>query len=142
MHTDTRFLSFLRPTIVTIGIIFTLFSTPNKLVAEGSVDFIDYPGFRLFYFAERPQQLKVYASAGEFINFGASHVGISSGFIEIHRPDGTLHSTYNNTGSNAGLGIINNNIEELNGPTGGGTAQGAGYTPGIVEVEDGEDSLI
>ncbi len=141
MHTQTRFLSYLRSTIITLGLLFSLFITPNKAYAEGSVDFIDYPGFRLFYFAERPQQLKVYASAGEFINFGASHVGISSGFIELYRPDGTLHSTYNNTGSNAGLGIINNNIEEANGPTGGGTTQGAGYTPGIVEVDNGEEGV-
>ena len=109
----------------------TIFTLPH-LFGEGSVNFINYPGHRLFYNASVDQQLKVYAANGEFINVGASHVGIRGGFIEVYRPDGSLHSTFD--GSD-GLAIIHNNIEELNGPTGGGTVRGDGYTPGIIEVQ-------
>ena len=141
MNTDKRFLSLLSASLITFSWAVTLFLFPANLSAEGSIDFINNDGFRLFYFAERQQQLKVYASEGEFINFGASHVGISSGFIKVYRPDGTLHSTYNNTGTSVGQAIINNNVEELNGPTGGGSMQGAGYIPGIVEVDPGEEGI-
>jgi len=96
-------------------------------LAEGTVDFIDYPGLRLMLRTDADQQLKVYAKAGEFINVGASHVDFLGGFIEVYRPDGTLHATFD--GSD-GLAIINNNVEELNGPTGG-----SGYTPGVVAVD-------
>jgi len=141
MYTANRFLPKLCFSLAFAILFVVLFISPNKVNAEGSVDFIGYPGYRLFYFAERPQQLKVYASAGEYINFGASHVGIASGFIKIYRPDGTLHSTYNNTGTSEGLAIINDNIEELNGPTGGGTSQGSGYTPGVVLVDNDEGGV-
>ncbi len=141
MNTDKKHFSSLTFLLVALSCLAALFVAPNNLRAEGSVDFTEYDGYRLFYFAERPQQLKVYASEGEFINFGASHVGISSGFIKVYRPDGTLHSTYNNTGTSAGLGIINNNIEEANGPNGGGSTQGLGYTPGIVQVDPGEQGV-
>jgi|GEM_PF-3353705 len=141
MHIDNRFLSRTCIALAATFVFAILFLSPTKVNAEGSVDFIEYPGYRLFYFAERPQQLKVYASAGEFINFGASHVGISSGFIRIYRPDGSLHSTYNNTGTSAGLAIINDNIEEANGPTGGGSTQGPGYTPGVVQVDNDEAGI-
>ena len=141
MNTDTKILQTLSALIVSTTILITLLFQPNSLKAEGSVDFINNNGYRLFYFAERPQQLKVYANAGEYINFGASHVGISGGFINVYRPDGTLHSTYNNTGTTAGQAIINDNIEELNGPTGGGSTQGFGYEPGIVEVDPGEEGV-
>ncbi len=141
MYTDRKIL----PTISAFIAIATMFTAllfqPNLLKAEGSVDFINNDGYRLFYFAERPQQLKVYANEGEFINFGASHVGVSGGFISVYRPDGTLHSTYNNTGSTVGEAIINNNVEELNGPTGGGSMQGLGYDPGIVQVDPGESGV-
>ncbi len=141
MNTDKRILRFISAAILTSTLLLALLFSPNKLKAEGSVDFINNDGFRLFYFAERPQQLKVYANAGEFINFGASHVGISGGFIKVYRPDGTLHSTYNNTGTTVGQAIINNNIEELNGPTGGGSTSGLGYDPGIVQVDSGEEGV-
>ncbi len=120
------------------GIIFIFllvgYLVPSFLFAEGSIDLIKYPGRRLFYNAEQAQQLKVYAKSGEFINFGASHVGITEGFIKVYSPDGKLFATYDNTGASAGLAIINNNVEELNGPTGGGSLNGLGYKPGIVEV--------
>ena len=109
----------------------------GELAAEGSVDFRNYPGYRLWLDTRTPQQLKVYAAAGEFINVGASHLGLSQGYIKVYRPDGTLHSTFDNTGATAGKGIINNSIQELNGPTGNGT----GYEPGVVAVQTGEAGI-
>ncbi len=110
----------------------------NNLQAEGSKDFRDYPGYRLFFNAEQRQQLKVYVAEGETINLGASHVGLSGGFISVFRPDGTLHYIFN--GSD-GLGIINNNVEEMAGPTGGGTTNGSGYVPATVEVGTGQSGV-
>ena len=112
--------------------------TFTSLYGEGSVDFINYPGYRLFYNTSIDQQLKVYAGAGEFINVGASHVGIRGGFIQVYRPDGSLHSTFDGSDN---LAIINNDIEELNGPNGGGTTQGEGYTPGSIEVSETEAGI-
>ena len=106
----------------------------TSVIAEGSIDLIKYVGKRPFYNAEQQQQIKVYAAAGEFINFGASHVGITNGFIKIYRPNGSLFAIYDNTGNNVGLAIINNSVEEANGPNGGGITNGLGYTPGIVNV--------
>ena len=113
----------------------------SKMMAEGSVDFRNYPGHRLFYWANEQQQVKVYAKAGEFINVGASHVGVNGGAVVLFRPDGTLATVFDDNGANAGLGIINNDVEELNGPTGGGTTMGTGYTPGVVEVQPGEEGI-
>ena len=79
-----------------------LFMFGTNLMAEGSKDFVGYPGYRLFFWAEKQQQIKVYANAGEFINVGSSHVGVSGGFIRVFRPDGTLHSTYDNNANNPG----------------------------------------
>ena len=115
--------------------------TNTKIVAEGSVDFRNYPGYRLFYWANEQQQIKVYANAGEFINVGASHVGMNGGAIVVFKPDGTLANVFDDSGANAGLGIINNDVEELNGPTGGGSMMGSGYTPGVVEVQAGEEGI-
>ena len=112
-----------------------------KIMAEGSVDFRDYPGYRLFYWANEQQQVKVYASAGEFINVGASHIGVNGGAVVLFKPDGSLANVFDNTGANAGLGIINNDVEELNGPTGGGTTMGSGYTPGVYQVQPGEEGI-
>ena len=92
--------------------------------AEGSKDFWDYPGYRLFYNAEQSQQLKVFARAGEFINVGASHVGITGGYIQVFDANGNLVATFDGAD---GTAIINNHIEELNGPTGGGSADSIGY---------------
>ena len=117
---------------------FLLLIAPFFLQAEGSKDFVNYPGNRLFLDTRDDQQLKVYAIEGEFINVGGSHVGIMGGFIELYRPDGTLHATFD--GSN-NLAIINNNIEEQAGPTGGGTTNGAGYIPGVVEVATGQAGI-
>ena len=58
-------------------IIILLIAFNHFVYAEGSVDFLKYPGKRMFYNAEQTQQLKVFAKSGEFINFGASHVGIT-----------------------------------------------------------------
>jgi len=113
----------------------------TNALSEGSKDFIDYPGERLFFHAQVPQQLKVYVAEGEFLNFGASHVGITGGFITVFRPDGSVHSVYNNTGATEGLAIINNNIEERAGPTGGGTLNGNGYKPGVILAGAGEDGI-
>ena len=126
-------------TITFLAIAFCM--SQNSLYAEGSIDFRTDPGFRLFYFAEKYQQIKVYAGVGEFINMGSSHIGVSGGTMSIYRPDGTLHTVLNNNGATAGLGIINNDVEELNGPTGGGTTVGPGYIPGVVEVQSGEEGV-
>ncbi len=113
----------------------------TSLFAEGSVDFVNFPGYRLYFNAEQQQQLKVYANVGEFINVGASHVGISGGFISIYRPDGTLHQIFDDAGSTSGLAIMYNHIQEQNGPTGGGSLNGAGYEPGVIQVPAGMDGI-
>ena len=118
--------------------IICLLVSSNSLLAEGSKDFRDYPGYRLFFNAEQRQQLKVYAAEGETINIGTSHVGISGGFISVFRPDGSLHYIFN--GSD-GLGIINNDVEEMAGPTGGGTINGPGYIPATAEVGAGQGGI-
>ncbi|MFK7982012.1 MAG: hypothetical protein AB8G86_18680, partial [Saprospiraceae bacterium] len=115
-----------------------LIGSLGKIQAEGSKDFRDYPGYRLFFNAEQSQQLKVYVAEGETINIGTSHIGISSGFISVYRPDGTLFYVFN--GSD-GVGFINNDVEELAGPTGGGTTNGTGYIPAIVNVSNGESGI-
>ena len=78
------------------------------------------------------QQLKVYANEGEYINVGASHVGLDSGFIVVINPMGDTVVIFND--ANAGLAIINNNVQEMNGPI--GTANG-GYNPGVIQVGAG-----
>nr|MCU0349069.1 hypothetical protein [Saprospiraceae bacterium] len=106
------------------------------LWAEGSKDFVGYGGYRLFLDNRNEQQLKVYAAAGEFINVGASHVGISGGYIKVYRPDGVLATTFDGTdGTNTA--IIFNNTQEANGPIGGSN----GYTPGIVTVAPGQGGI-
>ena len=115
-----------------------LFTSTAFLWAEGSKDFRDYPGYRLFFNAEQEQQLKVFAVEGEVINVGGSHVGISGGFITVYRPDGTMHSIFDGAD---GLAIINDDVEEINGPTGGGTTLGIGYEPGTVVVAAGETGV-
>ncbi|RMG77004.1 MAG: hypothetical protein D6714_20430, partial [Bacteroidetes bacterium] len=97
--------------------------------AEGSKDFVNYPGHRLYLDTRDPQQMKVYAGPGEFINVGASHVGMNGGFIQVYRPDGTLHATFDD--NSLGVAVIHNNVEEQNGPIGGGL----GYIPGVVQVD-------
>ncbi len=107
--------------------------------AEGSLDINKSTGKRLFLYAYNDikypfiQQLKVYAKAGETINVGASHVGIKGGFIKVYSPKGALIATFD---SETGDGIINNDVEETAGPTGGGSANGAGYKPGIVPATE------
>ena len=123
-----------------LSVLFLLFFSLS-LSGEGSIDFINYNGYRLFYSANVPQQLKVYAAEGEFINVGASHLGITGGYMEVFRPDGSLHSVFDNTGNSLGLAIIYNDVEEKNGPTGGGTTMGGGYVPGVIPVEAGEGGI-
>lgn len=122
-------------------VLFALFFSQTLLQAEGSVDFRNYAGKRLFYWANEQQQIKVYAQAGEFINLGSSHIGVNSGFLLLYRPDGTLAGIYQDLGLGAGLGIINNDVEELNGPTGGGSTNGSGYVPITQEVMAGEEGV-
>jgi len=102
------------------------------LFGEGSIDFRGYPGHRLFYNVEQNQQLKVYATAGEFINVGSSHVGINNGTIEVYNPSGVLVATFGGTDNTA---IIFDDVQELNGPTG---VAGGGYIPGVVSVPAGQ----
>ena len=113
----------------------------NQLQAEGSKDFVNYPGHRMFLDTRDPQQLKVYANEGETINVGSSHVGIQGGYILVYDPDGNLVAEFNNFGTSSGLAIINNHIEETNGPTGGGTANGDGYVPGTINVPAGQTGI-
>jgi len=115
-----------------------LIGSLSKVQAEGSKDFRDYSGYRLFFNAEQSQQLKVYAAEGETINIGTSHIGISGGFISVYRPDGTLFYVFNGSDE---IGFINNDVEELAGPTGGGTTNGTGYIPATVDVAAGESGV-
>ena len=113
----------------------------NVAQAEGSKDFRDDAGKRLFYWANQEQQIKVYAAEGEFLNLGASHIGLNGGYMMLYKPDGTLAGIFQDIGAAAGLGIINNDVEEMNGPTGGGTTNGAGYVPVVQEVQAGEAGI-
>ena len=124
-----------------ILVLLTLLFLPIFLQAEGSVDFRGDSGKRLFYWANEQQQIKVYAQEGEYINLGSSHIGVNGGFLMIYKPDGILAGTYQNLGVSTGLGIINNDVEELNGPTGGGTINGSGYEPISQKVMPGEEGI-
>jgi len=127
--------------------IFLLLNQIN-IKAEGSVDFIGYPGYRLFLDVERKPQFKVYANANEYINVGASHLGYSpipsqnlGGSIKVWRPDGTLHIEFKATSTTSTIGIIDNYLQEVNGPTGGGSTNGSGYVPGVVKVDPGQEGI-
>jgi gliding motility-associated-like protein len=119
----------------------TIVCMHQSAYAEGSKDLVADKGYRLFYNAQQNQQLKVYAGEGEFIQVGSSHIGVSGGFIRVLRPDGTLHTIFNNNGPTAGLGIIYNKTQEFAGPTGGGTLNGPGYVPGVISVQSGEEGV-
>lgn len=80
------------------------------------------------------QQLKVYVNLSEFINVGASHVGIAGGFIKVYDPDGVLRATFDGT-NGIGTAIIYNKNQEVAGPTGGGITNGSGYIPGTVQAD-------
>jgi len=124
-----------------ILVLLALLFLPSLMQAEGSVDFRNDAGKRLFYWANENQQIKIYAQAGEYINLGASHIGVNGGFLILYKPDGMLAGIYQNSGLGAGLGVINNDVEELNGPTGGGTVNGSGYIPISQEVMAGETGI-
>ena len=109
--------------------------------AEGSKDFVNYPGHRMFLDTRDPQQLKVYANEGETINVGASHIGIQGGFIAVYDPDGNQVAHFDNAGTTTGLAIINDSLQEANGPIGGGTINGDGYVPGTVDVPAGQTGI-
>jgi len=115
-----------------------LFGVKSSIWAEGSKDFVNYPGNRMFLDTRDEQQLKVFVKDGETINLGSSHLGIDSGFIKVYNPNGVLVLTFD---GQAGLGIIHNNIEELGGPTGGGTVNGSGYIPATVPIPNGEGGV-
>ncbi|MEY3051287.1 MAG: hypothetical protein RLY31_1072 [Bacteroidota bacterium] len=137
MYQRIRLATTCRRTISAAFLAFWLLLS-SSAYAEGSKDFVNYPGYRLFLDTRDPQQLKVFASAGEFIQVGASHTGLQGGFIQVYRPDGSLAVTYDNTGTTAGQAIIFNDVQEAEGPTGGGSIQGSGYVPGIVPVDSGD----
>ncbi len=120
-------------------IIFLLVGTASSLQAEGSKDFINYPGYRLFLDTRDTQQMKVFVNADDYLNIGSSHLGIQGGFIKIYRPNGTLHTTL--TGNAGNQGIIFNKTQEMAGPTGGGSSGGAGYEPWSYKVPDGEEGV-
>ncbi len=114
----------------------SFFHFPSDIIAEGSKDFVNYPGKRLFLDTRDNQQMKVYAAAGEFINLGSSHIGIQGGFIDVYRPDGTFHSRFENANLD-NTGIIFNNTQESNGPTG----NVSGYKPGVVSVDASNEGI-
>lgn len=118
-----------------------LLSPAAYLRAEGSRDLVSTKGYRLFFNAQQRQQIKVYAGSNEFIQVGSSHVGVAGGFIRVIRPNGTVHTIFNNNGATAGLAIIHNRTQELNGPSGGGTLNGPGYVPGVIAVQPGEEGI-
>ena len=120
-------------------LIFLFIGIASSLHAEGSKDFINYPGYRMFLDTRDTQQIKVFVRADEFINLGSSHLGIQGGFINIYRPDGTLHATLD--GSNGNEGIIFNMSQEVAGPTGGGTSGGSGYEPWSYRVPTGQEGV-
>ena len=111
----------------------------TSLYAEGSKDFINYPGYRMFLDTREAQQLKTHVNAHEYLNIGSSHLGIQGGFIKIYRPDGVLHATL--TGNAGNQGIIFNKTQEVAGPTGGGTSGGSGYEPWSYKVPNGEEGV-
>ncbi len=118
-------------------LVFALFFGSLDLQAEGSVDFVNYPGHRLFLRSDRDQQMKVFARPGEFINVGSSHCGFTpDSKITVYRPDGTVHSVFD--GSDGTTAVIFNDIQELNGPVG---AAGNGYTPGVIPVLAGDEGI-
>jgi hypothetical protein len=108
----------------------------NLLLAEGSKNFVNYPGYRMFLDTRDNQQLKVFANAGEYINVGSSHRKIQGAFIRVYRPNGTLAVEYNPTTS-GDIAFIKNWEQERNGPIGGAT----GYTPGVIQVQPGEEGV-
>ncbi|HFA50393.1 MAG TPA: T9SS type B sorting domain-containing protein [Bacteroidetes bacterium] len=112
----------------------------SSLWAEGSKDFVNYDGYRMFLDTRDPQQLKVYANVGETINVGSSHVGIQGGFINVYDPQGNLVATFDNTnnstGNTTGLAIINNSDEERDNPDGS-----INYTPGTITVPAGKAGI-
>ncbi len=138
MYKSMRLAPLARKVVPAASLLALLLLISRTASAEGSKDFVNYPGYRLFLDTRDPQQLKVFAGEGEFIQVGASHTGLQGGFIQVYRPDGTLAATFDNSGPSVGQGIIFNHIQEAAGPTGGGTAQGAGYVPGVVPVGGGE----
>ncbi|MCR9288680.1 MAG: hypothetical protein NXI23_14990 [Bacteroidetes bacterium] len=111
----------------------------SNIWAEGSKDFRNFDGYRLFLDTRDEQQLKVFANEGEFINVGASHVGILNGFIEVYRPDGTLYSRFDNDSTD--VAVIYNDVQELADPTGGGSLNGNGYKPGVIQVGAREEGV-
>jgi gliding motility-associated-like protein len=127
----TRLKMYWHIIFVPIMLIFTLILLALQTShAEGSADFLIWQGKRLFLSTDQKQQLKVFAKKGEIINVGASHVGISTGTISVYDPLGKRVATYD--GSDNKTAIIFDNIQEVAGPTGGGTKNGTGYSPGII----------
>jgi gliding motility-associated-like protein len=122
--------------LFTLGLVIAV----NSLIwAEGSKDLLDNPtGKRMFLDTRDPQQMKVYVKSGEYINVGASHLGFPEGvgFIKVYRPDGSEAVTFGNPiPASSNTGIIQNNVQEMAGPTGGGNIPGAnGYVPAVFQA--------
>ncbi|MEO1258392.1 MAG: gliding motility-associated C-terminal domain-containing protein [Bacteroidota bacterium] len=133
-----HFLGFSRINTLFTLLVCLMIGIKSPIWAEGSKDFVNYPGLRMFLDTRDPQQLKVYAAAGETINVGSSHVGIEGGFIHVISPDGDSITVFNNSGATTDLAIINDWLEEQNGPT--GNAAG-GYDPGTVTVPNGMSGI-
>lgn len=115
----------------------------TPLLAEGSKDFVDDEGCRMYLDTRDPQQLKVYANEGEVINVGASHIDIAAGatgYILVITPSGDTALYLNEVDSDF-TGLIQNSTQEANGPTGGGALMGAGYTPATVAVGAGQTGI-
>ncbi len=133
-----RSFSFFRMNPILFLLIILMVGVKVTLWAEGSKDFIDYPGHRLWLDAKKDQQLKVYVQEGETINVGASHVGLGGGFIQLISPDQDTTITFNNTGGSTGLAIIYNDTQEKNGPIGVNSSPAdPGYVPGTYTVPVG-----
>ena len=130
---------WLRPFLHYLPLAFACLFFQYRSIAEGSKDFLDRPGYRMFLDTRKDQQMKVFVKANEYINLGSSHLGIQGGFIKIYRPDGTLHETlYGNNGSE---GIIYNNTQEANGPNGNGISNTAGYHPWVYKVPGSQEGV-
>jgi gliding motility-associated-like protein len=106
----------------------------NSAHAEGSADFLIWPGKRLFLSTDEKQQLKVFAKAGEFLNVGASHVAVSGGTISVYAPNGTKIKIFD--GADGKTAIMFDSKQEKAGPTGEGTKNAGGYVPGVIPITE------
>jgi hypothetical protein len=119
------------PVMMILTLIILSFQTAR---AEGSADFLIWPGKRLFLSTDEKQQLKVFAKVGEYINVGSSHVAISGGTIKVYSPSGALLQTFD--GKDGKTAIMFDSNQEKAGPTGEGSKKDGGYVPGVVTAAE------